>query len=298
MNIPTGVQAQVSLKPWTSWQVGGCADWWAQPSHIAELQEILLWARCAQLPVHVLGGGSNVLVSDQGVDGLVISTQGLNRLQVKEEVDGLWIQAQAGVKKSELLKIFLRYQLPPALFLAGLPGDVGGGVVMNAGVSEDLRPRQFGELVASLQVMDENAQLRNVSRDSLIWHYRKSEGWQPGIVVSAHLFWPWEKNAEVLLKVKALNQLRLRKQPLDLPSCGSVFKNPPGLKAARLIEEAGLKGYRIGGAQVSTKHANFIVNLGHASSRDIHQLIEYVRKVVSERTGVLLEPEVVYFGRW
>lgn len=298
MKVPNGVQSQVSLKPWTSWQVGGVADWWVQPSSPEELREVLRWAQSMNLPVHVLGGGSNVLVSDSGVDGLVIGTQRLNQLEIKESPEGLWIKAQAGVKKSELLKIFLRYQLPPALFLAGLPGDVGGGVVMNAGVSEDLRPREFGELVHSIRVMGMEGEIREIPQESLVWRYRKSSGWQPGIVLEATLFWPWEKTPDVLPRVKELNRLRLQKQPLDLPSCGSVFKNPAGLKAARLIDEAGLKGYRVGDAQVSAKHANFIVNLGNASAQDIHQIIEHVRQVVYQRTGVQLESEVVYFGRW
>jgi len=298
MKVPPGVQARISLKPWTSWQVGGVADWWAQPSSVPELREILRWAQSMNLSVHVLGGGSNILVSDAGVEGLVIGTQRLNGIEIKESPEGLWIKAQAGVKKSELLKIFLRYQLSPALFLAGLPGDVGGGVVMNAGVSEDLRPREFGELVYSVEVMDFGGDSREIPKESLRWEYRKSYGWQPGIILEATLFWPWEKMPDVLPRVKELNRLRLQKQPLDLPSCGSVFKNPPGLKAARLIDESGLKGYRVGDAQVSLKHVNFIVNLGNASAQDIHQIIEHVRQVVFERTGVKLESEVVYFGRW
>ncbi|MCS6838327.1 MAG: UDP-N-acetylmuramate dehydrogenase [Bdellovibrionaceae bacterium] len=296
--LPSFIYPDVDLKGYTSWLVGGKADYLCSPSSYHELRLCLIWAKSQGLPVTVLGGGSNVLISDDGIDGLVILTRKLNQLQSFIADGNLVLRAQSGVKKAELLRVFLKHSLAPAVFLAGLPGEVGGGIVMNAGISEPCVPREFGELVRSFLVMNFDGEERLYSHDQVTWGYRYSSGWQPGIILEAELAWPYTPDPLVIGRVKDANQQRVKKQPLELPSCGSVFVNPPGLKAAALIDSCGLKGYTIGQAQVSTKHANFIVNLGGARAEDIWNLIEYVKATVRENCQVDLETEVVRLGRW
>lgn len=289
------------LEKYTSWQIGGPAEYLALPRSMDDLYEILSWAQSREIPIHTLGGGSNILVSDQGVEGLTLCLKDFASVFVREEEGRLCIYALAGTSKTELLKVFLKYKLAPALFLAGLPGDVGGGVVMNAGVSENLVPREFVEIVDWVEVIkidDPDLSPRKYSKDDLKWGYRHCTGWEPGVITRVGVSWPMEPDESVLEKVRELNRTRHSKQPLDMPSCGSVFVNPPGHKAAQLIDQSGLKGFQIGGAQVSLKHANFIVNTGGAKATEVDQVIKHVQDVVKEKTGVDLKTEVVYFGRW
>lgn len=297
------IQQNVSLASYTSWQIGGPAEYFAKPKTLLELIECQSWAQQKNLPIHILGGGSNVLISDLGLKGLVVCLKDFagttiyfeTRNDTKHEY--LCIEALAGTSKSELLKIFLKEKLAPALFLAGLPGDLGGGIVMNAGVSEAISPREFTEIIEWLEVLRPNGEINRLRHQELGWDYRHLSGWEPGIVVKAKLCWPKHQDNTILEKVRTANQNRLAKQPLDMPSCGSVFVNPPGeKKAAQLIDACGLKGYQVGGAQVSTKHANFIVNTGHATAQDVISIIEHVQKTVYKTTGVNLKTEVVRMG--
>jgi UDP-N-acetylmuramate dehydrogenase len=302
-------EQNVLLKPYTSWQVGGFADWFCQPQNHSEVEAALMFAIARALPWSVLGGGSNLLVSDQGVEGVVIHLGLLKSVNVMTRDEHLIIDCHAGTAKSEILKIFLKYKLAPALFLAGIPGDVGGGIVMNAGVSESFKPKEFGEIVDSFSVIKvEHNQLihKNYTHDDIHWTYRHTQGWQPGLITNVRLKWPLriasnlvagEANKDILQAVRAANQNRLAKQPLDKPSCGSVFVNPEGHKAAQLIDQCGLKGYSVGDAMVSTKHANFIVNNGNATAKEIQQVMQHVQNVVLERFSILLKSEVVWLGR-
>jgi UDP-N-acetylmuramate dehydrogenase len=276
-----------SLAPYTSWNVGGPAEHFCTPVALEELVEAYHWAHQHDWPVTIIGGGTNVLVSDEGIDGFVIGLGKFSGTQVREHEGRLHISAWAGTPKSEILKIMLKYKLAPALFLAGLPGDVGGGVVMNAGVSENFAPREFVEIVDWIEVIRPNEKIRRFVKDDLKWEYRHTSGWQPGIIVRVHMSWPLDPRDDILDQVKQANRSRLTKQPLELPSCGSVFRNPPGEKAGALIETCGLKGFKIGGAQVSPKHANFIVNTGGAKAHDIHKVIEHVRTTVKEKKPAL-----------
>lgn len=289
---------EVILAPHTSWLVGGPAEFFYQPRSEDDLIEALSQARASRLPVNYLSGGSNVLVSDLGVRGLVIHLGKMSGLQVEEDGSTLRINCLAGTAKSELLKIFLKYRLEPALFLAGLPGDVGGGVVMNAGIGEMLKPCEFVEITDWVEVIrDDLTKVRIQARD-LKWSYRHCEGWRPGVISRVGLSWPLVPQDDLLSKVKAANHVRLTKQPLELPSCGSVFVNPPGHKSGQLIESCGLKGYSVGGAQVSPKHANFVVNFNRAKASDIDAVIRHVQSEVLRLKGVELRTEVVYLGEW
>lgn len=292
------IESDVELARYTSWLIGGKADYFCLPTTLDELREAQTWAQSRKLDLAILGGGSNVLVSDQGVRGLVCCLRRFSGVQTKEENQKLHIEAKAGTAKSEILKIFLRYKLTPALFLAGLPGDVGGGVVMNAGVAEAIEPREFGEIVDWIEVLKPDGSLRRYTHNEVNWSYRHSLGWQPGILAQVGIVVPSSSDFEILEKVKQANRVRLSKQPLDMPSCGSVFRNPPGHKAAQLIDSCGLKGFRVGDAQVSLKHANFIVNLGHAKASDVWQVILHIKDQVSKKAKVELQTEVIRFGAW
>jgi UDP-N-acetylmuramate dehydrogenase len=290
------IKNNVPLAPLTSWLVGGPAEYLCFPKTIEEVQEAQLWAQQKQLSITVLGGGSNVLISDKGISGLVIALKNFAGTSIRENQGRLEITALAGTGKSELLKIFLKYKLAPALFLAGLPGDVGGGIVMNAGVAESFKPREFVEITDWIEVLKPDGSMQRLTNQQISWSYRHSSGWQPGIVVRAGFSWHLEVNPTILDQVKQANKIRLSKQPLDMPSCGSVFVNPSGHKAAQLIDSCGLKGFAVGDAQVSLKHANFIVNKGQAKASDILQVIEHVQRTVLQNKGVGLKTEVVRLG--
>ena len=308
MNAPSGssIRTQVNLASITSWQVGGPADFYAEPSTETELEEVLRFGFEKNLPISFLGGGTNVLVSDRGVRGLLIALRKLSGSKTSIVGDRFQIEALAGTGKSELLKIFLKAKLEPAVFLAGIPGDIGGGVVMNAGIGEKITPREFVEITDQIEVMrwssdgaaDFKIEKEIISAKALTWSYRHCEGWRPGVITKVWLSWPMVPQADVLDRVRAANQIRLSKQPLDMPSCGSVFVNPPGTSSGRVIEEAGLKGFSIGGAKVSEKHANFIVNTGQATAADIRGVIRHVQKQVRERTGIDLKTEVIMVGEF
>lgn len=292
------IQEKIILAPYTSWLVGGPAEYFCLPEKIEEIQEAQVWAMARGLPVQILGGGTNVLISDKGVSGLTIGLKNFSGLRVVDVSGRLVIEALSGTSKSELLKAFIKYQLNPALFLAGIPGDVGGGIVMNAGVGEMITPREFVEITDWIDVLRPNGQIERIQKQNLKWTYRHCSGWEPGIIICVGLSWPLRPDPTILDQVRQANKVRLSKQPLDLPSCGSVFINPPGRKAAQLIDSCGLKGYQVGQAQVSQKHANFIVNLGKATAQDIWAVVLHVQKVVCDQTGVQLKTEVLRLGQW
>ncbi len=287
------------LAPYTSWQVGGPAEYFYLPDNLEQLRGALAFVKSKKLPLTIIGGGSNLLISDAGIEGLTICLKNISGILVSEARGHRWVvEALAGTSKSELLKIFLKQKLSPSVFLAGLPGEIGGGVVMNAGVGEKITPREFVEITDWIEVMRFDGAVERISSEKLKWNYRHCEGWQPGIIVKISLSWKNEPDDSILVQAKAANQVRLSRQPLDFPSCGSVFVNPTGHKAALLIDTCGLKGYTFGKAQVSLKHANFIVNLGGATSAEILAVIQHVQNVVKEKTDVELNTEVIKLGRW
>lgn len=292
------ISQNVNLAEFTSWLIGGNAENFCMPTTIDELKEAIQYSKAHHLKISILGGGSNVLISDHGIKGLTICLRKFSHTTIKTANDNLYIETLSGTSKSELLKIFLKHKSTPALFLAGLPGDVGGGVVMNAGVAESVEPREFMQLVDWIEVMDTDLNVRRIQKSDLKISYRHTEGWQPGIITKVAISWPIEGENALLAKVKEANLVRLSKQPLDMPSCGSVFKNPEGFKAAQLIDQSGLKGFKIGDAQVSIKHANFIVNLNKATATDTWSVIQHVQKTVLDQKGVQLTTEVVRLGEW
>jgi UDP-N-acetylmuramate dehydrogenase len=295
------IEQQKNLKAFNSWQVGGNAENYCAPKTVIELEEVYRWAipQFGLDAISILGGGTNVLVSDQGVPGLVIHLRWLSGVERVEATEGsrLEVVTLAGTAKSELLRSFLKFKVAPALFLAGLPGDVGGGVAMNAGVGEAISPREFVEIVDWIEVVQPEKTVR-LYKEQLQWSYRHCEGWGPGVISKVQVSWPIVEEHDIVQRVREANALRLKKQPLEWPSCGSVFVNPPGHKSGQLIEAAGLKGFAIGGAQVSEKHGNFIINTGGATALEMHQVIQHVKDQIYVKSGVQLKTEVVYLGAW
>ena len=288
------------LRGLNSWKVGGKADFFCEPKNQEEVFYYLRWAKDKNLPVTFLSGGTNILISDQGVEGLVMGLQKLNTSQVFEEKGRLCISALAGVSKAKIMQFFLKYQLAPALFLCGLPGDVGGGVVMNAGIArvKNNDPREFKDIVDWIKVIRRDKIVFIPSKD-IKWEYRLSQGWEPGLIYEVGMSWPKEPLLDLPLRLKDMALRRAKSQPLQSASSGSVFKNPlTGEKSGALIEQCGLKGYEVGQAVVSKKHANFILNKGGATAMDIHLLIKHIQKTVQDQCNIFLEQEIKYIGRW
>ena len=272
----------------TSWRVGGAAEIYFRPRSREELAGFLAGLD-AQTPVHWIGLGSNLLVRDGGVRGVVISTAGTFD-ELRDHGAGL-VEAGAGVPCTVLARQCARWQVGPAEFFAGIPGTVGGALMMNAGA--------FGgetwTSVLSVEVINRRGEIFQRGRDSYAVSYREVHGPAGEWFLAAKFqFDPARPTSPD--GVRALIRDRQAKQPLGLPSCGSVFRNPTGDFAGRLIEAAGLKGFRLGGAQISEKHANFIINTGHATAADIEALILHVQRTVADQGGIKLIPEVHIIG--
>ena len=294
------IKENINLSSYSTWRVGGSADFFIEPQNIEDIRWIGEKAKSQKWPATIIGGGTNCLISDDGFKGLVISLRRLVGLTSYIEDGFLKIECLAGTSKLLLMKEFLKHQLAPAIFLSGIPGCVGGGVVMNAGVSEDIMPYQFSQIVDWIDIVYDNQIIRKKYFD-IKWSYRNSKGWQPGVIVRVGFKWPLQPVEHLSQKVKHAKDIRLSKQPLAEASCGSTFTNPKNhthLSAGKLIEQSGLKGFQIGQAKVSEKHANFIVNLGKATAQDIHLVISHVQKSVYDKTGIFLQTEVKYLGNW
>ncbi|HEY8492620.1 MAG TPA: UDP-N-acetylmuramate dehydrogenase [Myxococcota bacterium] len=276
----------------TSLGVGGSAEALAAPESADELAALVALAAEHELPLHVLGGGFNTVVLDGGIEGVTVRTHRLRGLSV--EPDGVTVRAEAGVSHAQITRLCAQRGLSGLAFGAGVPGTVGGWIAMNAGVPD----AEAGDVVASVETAGPGAARRTRTRAELDFAYRAARGLAPGEVVLAARFALRPADpAEVRAAIERHLAHRRATQPLDQPSFGSVFKNPPGERAGRLIELAGLKGLRIGGAQISSVHANFIVNLGGARAADVLALMERAQEAVRERTGIVLEPEVRIVGR-
>jgi len=274
-----------------SLRVGGPADAIATPDSLEEVQALVALCAERKLPLHVLGGGFNTLVRDAGIDGVVLRTQRLRRLEVETTAR---VHAEAGVSHSQLTNLCIERGLSGLEFGAGIPGTMGGWVAMNAGIPG----REAGDRVVEVVVATPRGGLQTFGPSGLRFVYRGVHGLPAGSVVVAARF-QLETSTREAVRAEVERHLAHRRatQPIDQPSCGSVFKNPPGGQAGRLIDGAGLKGERAGGAQISPVHANFIVNVGGARAADVLALIDRARKAVAETSGVELEPEVRIVGR-
>lgn len=290
--LPAGcVRENVTLAPYTTMRTGGPAALFAEPRNAQQLAHVHQWAQEKGLPLLILGNGSNLLIADSGFDGLVIH---LGRALSEVSVFANTLTAQAGASLATAARAAAQASLTGLEFAAGIPGSIGGAVCMNAGAYGG----EIAQVIVSARVLTPEG-VRMVSKDELSLGYRSSAVMQNGWVVLEATFElaPGSPD-EIKATMADLAARRREKQPLQYPSCGSFFKRPVGYYAGALIEQAGLKGYRVGDAQVSEMHAGFVINRGHATSSEIYRLMQEVQRRVQAQFGVTLEPEVRLIGHF
>lgn len=287
----SGIFMEEPMKKHTTFRVGGPADVLVQPDETA-LAAILALCRRYHVSYSFIGNGSNLLVGDKGIRGVVIEmTDPMGNI----EVDGTKITAQAGAMLSKIANTAASNGLGGMEFAAGIPGSVGGAVVMNAGAYGG----EMKDIIEKVYVLDENGAQLELDRDALDLGYRHScIPEKKYIVTKVVLELVPHDEVEIRSKMKDLNEKRAEKQPLQYPSAGSTFKRPEGYFAGKLIMDAGLRGYQVGGAQVSEKHCGFVINKGDATAADICQLMRDVSDKVQAQFGVVLEPEVKIIGEF
>ncbi|MDQ6970341.1 MAG: UDP-N-acetylmuramate dehydrogenase [Mariprofundus sp.] len=267
----------------TTLMVGGAARWYFRPNNRdAAIASMRLLP--AHIPLLPLGRGSNMLISDDGFDGLVIDLSELNAI----DVDACSVTVEAGARMSRVARQCAEHGLSGCEFMATVPGDMGGGIAMNAGCFA----QQVSDTLSQVEVLLSHGDVQTFSADALNISYRHTALPAGSLVLSATFDLHIDHPEQIRERMRNMRMRRSATQPLSQPNCGSVFKNPAGDHAARLIEAAGLKGFTIGGACFSKQHANFIVNEGDASCADIVALIEHAQHLVQQQTGIELEPEV------
>jgi UDP-N-acetylmuramate dehydrogenase len=279
----------------TSFRIGGPADVWVEVADAEEIRRVQAWAAAADLPLFVLGGGTNVLVSDRGVRGIVVHLgRPLATLDWRPNGDGFHVRAGAALPLKRLVTEAVARDLTGLEFAEGIPGTVGGGLLMNAGAFGG----EISEVVEYVDGVDAYGEQRRFPRSALRFGYRRFD-LPPGFIVTRleFLLKPGDRDA-IRAKRDDAKRRRDAHQPLGYPNAGSIFKNPPGDYAGRLIEHAGLKGLRHGAAMISTQHANFIVNLGGATAADVRAVMCAAARRVHDATGVRLEPEIKLVGDW
>ncbi len=282
---------QEPLSAHTTFRIGGAARYYAVPNTTDEIVEAISFAKEKGLPFMTIGRGSNLLFADEGYPGVVIEIgRGMEQIHVGE--DGV-VHAQAGVSLSSLASAVARESLTGLEFAGGIPGTLGGAVTMNAGAYGG----EIKDCIVKATVLDENGNLCELSKEELELGYRSSIiQKQSYLVIDAEFQLKKGKKEEILARMKELNAQRREKQPLEYPSAGSTFKRPEGYFAGKLIQDAGLRGYRVGDAQVSEKHCGFVINRGNATAEEVKQLIRDVQQKVMDTFGVRLETEVKIVG--
>lgn len=269
----------------TSMEVGGPAAFFFQPSSEDDLLFLMKVLGEEKFPYYIKGNGSNLIFQDEGFDGAVIEIRRMQNVTITDDV----VCAEAGILLKDLSALIEEASLTGFEFASGIPGSLGGAVCMNAGAYDG----EMKDIIRSVRVMNREGEILEKSCEEMAFSYRKSLCSSGDyIVLSAVLQLAKGNQEDISAKIADLTARREEKQPLEYPSCGSVFKRPEGYFAGKLISDAGLKGYRIGGAQVSEKHAGFIINTGGAKAQDVLDLIAYVQKEVQEKFGVSLECEV------
>lgn len=280
------------MKCHTTFQVGGSVDYFITPHTIEEIKKCLGFLKKQQIPYYILGNGSNVLTSDEGYRGAILHMyHNMNHI----ELDGTLLRAQAGALLSKIAAKALDAELTGFEFASGIPGTIGGAVYMNAGAYGG----EMKQVIESAAVMDQDGNVFTLGTDELKFGYRKSVVSQERyLVLEAKIRLSRGAKELIQSRMEELKELRVQKQPLKFGSAGSTFKRPKGYFAGKLIMDAGLSGYTIGGAQVSTKHCGFVVNTGGATAKNIVDLIAHIQKTVEEKYGVLLETEVKMLGEF
>lgn len=273
------------MKKHTSFKIGGKADYFVSPANVTQLKAVIEELKSCEIPYFIIGKGSNLLVSDNGIEGAVISLAGFDEMSVSDNI----VTVEAGATLARLCTFARDNSLSGLEFAYGIPGSVGGALYMNAGAYGG----ETKDVVKSVLVLDKDGKISDISKDDCGFDYRKSIFQNDEYVILGAVFELCKSNADECVKqAKEIMQKRIDKQPLEYPSCGSTFKRPEGYFAGALIEEAGLKGFSIGGAQVSEKHAGFVINKDNATTNDVLKLMRYIREKIKEQKGVTLEEEI------
>ena len=278
------------LKQYTYTKVGGAADYLAFPRNQYELKRIVTFANAQEIPWMVLGNSSNIIVRDGGIEGFVIMFDHFHDIRV----NGYVIEAEAGAKLIDVTHVARYHSLTGFEFACGIPGSIGGAVYMNAGAYGG----EIAHILQSCKVLTPEGEIKTLTVEELSFGYRHSKIQETGdVVISAKFALAPGNYDQIDQEMARLTHLREMKQPLEYPSCGSVLKRPVGHFAGQLISEAGLKGHRIGGVEVSEKHAGFMINVDHGTAKDYEDLIAHVIETVEKSAGVTLEREVRIIGK-
>ncbi len=279
------LEQNLLLKEYTTFRIGGVADYTVFPSDTQQMSDVIRFLHKNKIRYFVMGRGSDLLASDDGYRGVLVMTRQMNRLTRSENR----IFADAGCSMASVANLAQKEGLAGLEFLHGIPGSIGGGVFMNAGAYGS----EMASFITSVEWVDEEGTVHRFNREQMDFSYRHSYfSDHPGVICSVEFLCEPGDPAQIREITAELDRRRREKQPLEYPSAGSAFKRPEGYFAGKLIEDAGLKGYSVGGAQVSEKHAGFIINKGGATEHDVKELICHVVKTVQDQFGVLLEPEI------
>ncbi len=275
----------VPLQRYTSFKAGGVAEIFAEPRNIPELRKALQFCKDEQEKIFIFGNGSNILVNDNGVQGVVVRLGGADFKEIKR--DGNYVSSKAGAKLPKLIKKAALWGLGGLEVLAGIPGTIGGAVKMNAGGKYG----SISESISSVTTMTLDGEIKNINRNDIEFTYRGCN-LDKQIIIEVEFLLKESRKEEILKRMDEIYEEKKRTQPLSTFSAGCIFKNPPSFSAGELIEKAGLKGKKVGGAIVSQKHANFIVNTENATSADILELIKIIKETVKKKYDVPLETEI------
>lgn len=275
----------VPLQRYTSFKTGGVAEIFAEPENISELKEVLQFCKSEGKEIFILGNGSNILVNDNGIHGMVIHLGGTYFKKVKR--NGEHVFAEAGTNLPQLIRKTALWGLSGLEVLVGIPGTIGGAVIMNAGGKYG----NISEMISTITAVTFDSEIRNYNREDFDFKYRGCS-LNKQIIIEVEFILKESEKEEILKRIDKIYKEKKEKQPLATFNAGCIFKNTPYFKAAELIEKAGLKGKKVGGAIVSKKHANFIVNIGNASSDDILKLIKIIKDTVRKKHNISLEAEI------
>lgn len=284
------IQEYEPMSRHTTFRIGGPARYFVQPENAGEVQAVIGACRREQIPCYIVGNGSNLLVSDEGYGGVVLR---IGPRMSGVSVEGERIRAQAGALLSQIAHTALDHSLTGMEFAAGIPGTLGGACLMNAGAYGG----EMSQILVNVTALAPSGNVVVLPAAELQLGYRTSLLMKEGYVaLEAELSLAAGEKAAIQAKMEELKRQRTSKQPLEYPSAGSTFKRPEGAFAGKLIMEAGLRGYRVGGAQVSEKHCGFVINADHATAADVRRLMADVQRIVEENSGRKLEPEVRFLG--
>ncbi|WP_413678869.1 UDP-N-acetylmuramate dehydrogenase [Prochlorococcus sp. MIT 0916] len=285
------LEKNISLANFTTWRIGGPAEWIAQPKNIEEIQYLINWINKKKIRCNIIGAGSNLLINDKGVKGLSLCMRNFKGIKIDKST-GI-IEVFSGEMLPSLARKAAASGLHGLEWAVGIPGTIGGAVVMNAGAQEHC----ISSYLESITTLSLTGEYKILKRKDLNFGYRYSLLQNENLIVLSARLKLELGHAEKIRQITNENlNHRLKTQPYSAQTCGSVFRNPEPLKAAKLIEELGLKGFRCGGAEISTIHSNFIINANKASSSDVKELIKYIQKKVLDAYGILLETEVKQCG--